>query len=59
MCVDVLPTHAYIYPMHAWCLWGSEEGIKSPGTGGRMFVSNPVLGKKPESSTTRVKSILN
>lgn len=33
MCSGVLSACLYVHYVHAWCLWRSEEGIGSPGTG--------------------------
>lgn len=33
MCMCVLSVYMSMYHMFAWCLWTSEEGIRSLGTG--------------------------
>lgn len=38
MCLSV---HVYTYPILAWCLWGPEKGICSPGTRVMIVVSCP------------------
>lgn len=33
MYMNVLSTCVSIYHRHAWCLWKTKEGIRSPGAG--------------------------
>lgn len=33
MCIGILLACMYMHHMHAWCLWETEEGVRSPGTG--------------------------
>lgn len=33
MCAGTLLVYMYMHHMHAWCLWETEEGVRSPETG--------------------------
>ena len=35
MCISVLPESIYVYYVHTWCLWRSDEEVRFLGTGVR------------------------
>lgn len=58
VCLSVLPTHVYVYHIHAWCLQRLEEVVRVPGIRVRNGYEPPYRYQKPNPGPLQEQQVL-